>query len=110
MTNLWIVILLLCSASDALAECGTYYCDYARVLGVTTAADGSVFVQVSGATANLNCTLHGGSYLTLQRSGLGFKEMYASILAHQMTDKPLMFRINEGSSGCTINYIYATAS
>lgn len=104
-----IPLVALLMANVARAECGTYYCDGARIIGMTTAAAGQVYVQVSGTVANLNCSPLPGGYLTLVPANPGFDRIYAVLLAHQLGDKPLMVRIDEGSAGCTISYVYTTA-
>jgi hypothetical protein len=84
-------------------------CDNAHVLEIYTEANGNVYVQLSGTMSNLNCTLASG-YLTLPATASRFKEIYTTLLAVQLSDRPLSVRINTGSPGCTISYIRSLAS
>lgn len=91
----------------ASAECIAYICDGIRITALYTRADGNAYVQTSGTQSNLNCSLVGGLYMTIPTSSPRFKEIYASLLAYQLADRTISIRIDEGSSGCTISYVYA---
>jgi hypothetical protein len=102
-------MLGLVAMQVAVAECGSYYCEDARILRLVTVANGDVSVKVSGTLSNLDCTLIDSQYITLPSSASRFKEIYANLLAFQLADRPIMVRIDTGSSPCTINYIYSDA-
>jgi hypothetical protein len=99
---------LVLAAQLAGAECTAPSCVNARVLQLYTEANGNVYVQLSGTMSNLNCTLTSG-FVTLLATGSRFKEIYGSLLAAQLADRPVTVRINEGSAGCTIAYTITTA-
>jgi len=92
------------------AECTPTGCADARVLQLYTEANGNVYVQLSGTMSNLNCTLVSGIFVTLVPTSSRFKEIYANLLAAQLTDRTLSVRIADGSSGCAISYINSVVS
>jgi hypothetical protein len=97
------------AATPAIAECNNYICENVRIATLYTSADGGVYVRPQGNIAALNCTLEGGIYMTLVASSPRFKEIYANLMAYQLADRPISIRINEGSQGCTVAYVYTTA-
>jgi hypothetical protein len=98
--------LVVITSGPVLAVCDSNRCEDERVLQIYTRADGNAYLQVSGAIANLDCTLVGGTYMTLLPSSPRFKEIYANLLAFQLAEKPISVRIVNGSQGCAIDYIY----
>jgi hypothetical protein len=92
------------AAQVARSECTAPSCTDARVLVLYTEANGNVYVKLSGTMSNLNCTLASG-FVTLVASNSRFKEIYASLLAAQLSDRLVAVRINDGSVGCTVAYI-----
>lgn len=44
----------------------------------------------------LTCTLVGGLYVKLPVSAPRFKEIYAGLLAYQLTDRPVTVRMEDG--------------
>jgi hypothetical protein len=97
------------TAQIVRAECSAPSCTDARVLVLYTEANGNVYVQLSGTMSNLNCTLVSG-FITLTATSSRFKEIYASLLAAQLSDRLVSVRINDGSAGCTVAYITMNAS
>src|SRR5437868_11839280 len=93
-------------ATQAVAECNNYICENVRISTLYTSADGGVYVRAQGNISALNCTLEGGIYMTLVASSPRFKEIYANLMAYQLADRPISIRINEGSQGCTVAYVY----
>jgi len=98
------------AAQLANAECGSNSCENARILELYTEANGNVYVQLSGTTSNLNCTLASNTFVTLLPGRARFAQIYASLLAAQLSDRLVTVRIDNGSAGCTIAYIYTLAS
>lgn len=94
--------------STASADCLSYVCDQSRILALYTRADGNAYIQISGNTSVLTCALVGGMYVKLPVSSPRFKEIYASLLAYQLTDRPVTVRMEDGVTDCTISYIYST--
>lgn len=98
---------LLCTmaANTALADCNSNSCQSVLITSLYTRADGGAYITVGGNMAALNCTLYGGTYLTLPTASARFKEIYATLLAHQLSNQPVTVRIDETSNGCTVAYI-----
>lgn len=94
--------------SMASADCISYVCDQSRILAMYTRADGDAFIQISGNTSVLTCSLVGGLYVKLPVASPRFKEIYASLLAYQLTDRPVTVRMQDGQTDCTISYLYST--
>jgi hypothetical protein len=65
-----------------------------------------VLIRTNGNQSSLDCTQESGVYMTLLASSARFKEMYANILAFQLAGQPMSFRVNLGSAGCTLAYVY----
>lgn len=95
---------------SASADCISYICTDVKITMLYTEANGDTYVKVSGNMANLSCALTSSTYITLSAEGTArYKELYASLLAYQLADRPVSIRINEQSMGCTVRYIYATS-
>ena len=95
-------------ASVSSADCISYVCDQSRIMALYTRADGNAYIQISGNTSVLTCGLVGGLYVKLPVNSPRFKEIYASLLAYQLTDRPVTVRMEDGQTECTISYIYST--
>lgn len=65
-------------------------------------SDGTVYITFDGPKSNLNCTLFGGTHVTLLASAN--ERLYSFLLTSYLQKLPTMVRINEGSSGCTVLY------
>ncbi|WP_444922677.1 hypothetical protein ACJJH9_00200 (plasmid) [Microbulbifer sp. DLAB2-AF] len=88
----------------AFAECTSTHCaGYVEKLYVQTS--GTVYVGTDGNESLLNCAPHAGVYSTLDMSQPGADAIYSTLLAAQMANKIVTVRINEGSTGCLIQYI-----
>lgn len=101
---------LACSliGSVASADCISYVCDQSQILALYTRADGGACLQISGNTSVLTCSLVGGLYVRIPRYQPRFKEIYASLLAYQLADRPVTVRMEDGVTDCTVSYILAT--
>lgn len=113
---LWPVRLLLaCIVSAAIlaspsAEgagvCGSNYCQ-GRVTEIRVSSS-SITVRLdidAGAIANLtSASLAPDNYFTLSTTGL-FKEVYAAILAAQLTDSEILLRLVTSSTIGEIQYV-----
>lgn len=93
-------------AGVAQAECSNYVCEDVRITTMVTNAEGNVYVRTTGTTSNLNCALESGVYVTLKSSSTRFKEIYAYLLAFQLSGQPVSVRIDIGVAGCPIVYAY----
>lgn len=95
------------SGSIADAACTSKSCADERVERIYLSGTGEVFVDLSGDTSNLNCSLVSGVYLTLKPNHANKQEIYSLLLATQSASKPLAnVRIIENSSDCEISYVY----
>ena len=90
----------------ASAVCSGYTCEDVKITTVVTIGDGNVLIRTNGNQSSLDCTQESGGYMTLLASSARFKEMYANVLAFQLAGQPMSFRVNIGSAGCTLAYVY----
>jgi hypothetical protein len=70
---------------------------------------GGFYIQTSGDETLANCTPDSGVFLHVPESTAHLKEVYATLLAAQLADRPVSIRVNEGSSPCTVSYIRLTS-
>lgn len=98
-------LLGLASVSAADADCSSDRCENVRITRLVTTPD-RIWVRTSGTLTNLNCTLDPGVYVALLRSNEGFKEIYANLLAFQIAGLAISFRVDEGTSPCSMAYVY----
>jgi hypothetical protein len=99
------VVALLVSGA-ASAGCNNYTCEDVKITVVVTIGDGNVLIRTDGNQSSLDCTQESGVYMTLLASSARFKEIYANVLAFQIAKLPMSFRVNIGSTGCTLAYVY----
>ncbi|WP_161829287.1 hypothetical protein [Steroidobacter agaridevorans] len=92
-----------------MATCTSISCEDESILAMMTTSTGDVYVKTSGDMSSLSCTRSQGVYATLIHGTEGFKQIYATLLAHYMAGMPISIRINENSIGCTIGYVYTEA-
>lgn len=90
----------------AWAVCNNYTCEDVKITVMVTIGDGNVLIRTNGNQSSLDCTQESGVYMTLLASSARFKEMYANVLAFQLAGQPMSFRVNIGSAGCTLAYVY----
>lgn len=95
-------VLLASSESMAATQCGTYYCSNVNIKLFNVMSDGTVYIEFDGPKSNLNCSLYGGTSITLLASTND--RLYSLLLSAYLQNKSTFIRINEGSSGCTILY------
>jgi hypothetical protein len=67
-------------------------------------AQGGAWIRTSGNETLANCTADSGVYLRLDPTP-GFKEIYATLLAAQLSEKRVGLRISPGSNPCTVVYV-----
>lgn len=96
--------------NSARAECTALSCDNSRILSIYTQANGDTYIQLSGTMSNLSCSPVSGVYVTLVSSDQHYKEIYANLLAWQLADRPVGVRVDQGSAGCRVLYVYTTTS
>jgi hypothetical protein len=91
-------------ATAVFAECSASGCYEVFIDELYPEANGGAWIRTSGNETLANCTPDSGIYLRLNAT-LGFKEIYATLLAAQLSDKRVSLRIAEGSNPCTVAYV-----
>lgn len=104
-TSALICALLSLLVSVAYADCTADRCENVRITRIVTTPD-RVWVKTSGTLSNLNCTVDSGVYVALLRTNGAFREIYSNLLAFQIAGLPISIRIDDGSSPCSIAYVY----
>jgi hypothetical protein len=99
------LVLGLSAAGYAVAECITQGCWDVYVDEIYPEALGGAWIQTSGDESLANCTVSGNTFLRLDNTMAGYKEMYATLLAAQLAEKKVSVRIAEGSNPCKIWYV-----
>lgn len=91
----------------AAADCSGVFCSNVKVKALYVTADGDTYVEVFGNMPALDCTLASSTYITLQKSSLNYKDMYAVLLGYQLADRIISIRVVAQSTGCAVHYLYA---
>ena len=89
------------------AACADTICS-GQVSVLYASSDGDVYVGLVGGLAGLTgCTPKNGAqqYVTLAASSANVKLIYATLLAAQMTGRPVTVAVVPDSNGCTISYV-----
>ncbi|WP_129782055.1 hypothetical protein [Peristeroidobacter soli] len=107
MCSLVLVLLAMSAMATAAADCSTWACRDVKIKASYGTSDGDTCVEAHGNMALLGCTLASNTYITLRRSSLNYEEMYAILLARQMSDRTVGIRIIDQSVGCNVSCIYA---
>jgi hypothetical protein len=97
-------IALICIAPAASADCVASGCFEVYVEELYPEAQGGAWIRTSGNEMLANCTADSGIYLRLNATA-GFKEIYATLLAAQLSDRKVSIRINEGTAPCSVSYV-----
>jgi hypothetical protein len=92
-------------SSFASAECGALTCVDVYIEELYPEAIGGAWVKTSGNEQLVNCTADAGIYLRLDGTLAGYKEVYATLLAAQLSEKKVNLRIAEGSNPCKVWYV-----
>ena len=106
MKKIFVAVLASFAPAVASAVCNNYTCEDVKITVLVTIGDGNVLIRTNGNQSMLDCTQESGVYMTLLASSPRFKEMYANVLAFQLAGQPMSFRVNTGSAGCTLAYVY----
>jgi expansin (peptidoglycan-binding protein) len=99
-----IALGLLALAPAAFPECGAGGCYDVYIEELYPEASGGAWIRTSGTETLANCTVDSNVYLRLNATA-GYKEIYATLLAAQLSDKKVSIRIAEGSNPCSIVYV-----
>ncbi len=100
-------ILIYTFGISAYAACASNSCsdEYVEMLYVRS-GNNIVNVDTTGIEASLpNCTPASGKYLQLDLDDVAGREIYSTLLAAQMANKKVHFRLITNYSPCTIAYI-----
>lgn len=100
-----LLLCFLCVSSLAMAEdrCGTDSC-IAKVKKLYPHSNGNVYVQANADMSSLDCTLNQGSFMVLEPTNKSKSEIYSMLLAAMVSETPLVMRIVNGSSNCSLSY------
>lgn len=97
---------VLCTLSAAAgADCSATGCYNVYVDQLQMTSTNGAWVQTSGNETLANCTPDAGVLLHIPASNVQLKELYATLLAAQLSDKLVSIVINTGTSPCTISYV-----
>jgi hypothetical protein len=102
--SIWSTIGLLAASAAAYPECSAGGCYDVYVEELYPEASGGAWIKTSGNEALANCTVDSNVYLRLNQTE-GFSQIYATLLAAQLSDKKVNIRIVEGSNPCRIGYV-----
>lgn len=102
--SLLMVFGLIGIAPAAYAECSASGCWDVYIEELYPEAQGGAWIRTSGNEALASCTADSNIYLRLNATP-GFKEVYATLLAAQLSEKKVGIRIVEGSAPCSIAYV-----
>ena len=106
MKNFLMSILTLGAiSSSAYAACTPAGCYDVTVDKIFATDAGVIWISTSGDESQLNCTLVGGSSMTLADS-VGKNAIYSYLLTQKTTKGKINIRVKEGSSNCEIAYVY----
>ena len=103
--TLFVFVSTVILTTPAFAECYTLGCSSVHVEELYPEAGGGAWIKTSGNETLANCVANSGVYLRLDGNDAGYKEIYATLLAAQLTDKLVNIRILEGSSPCRVLYV-----
>lgn len=96
-------LLIGLGCSPSWAECVGGVCADVYVEQLyTQQGTSSFYIRTTGTETALNCTPDSGVYLFVPATS---KEMFAVLLAAQMTDKMVAVRIIESSNPCTVSWV-----
>jgi len=96
---------LLAMAPAAFPECSAPGCYDVYIDELYTEALGGVWIRTSGDERLAGCVPDSDVYLRLPASAVGFRDIYATLLAAQLAEKRVSIRINPGSNPCTVAYV-----
>lgn len=107
MSKLLSVTLILLSSysTQVFSACTAGTCSNVTIENLYITAAGNTLVITSGDESILNCTGTDGKYMTLVTADSNSKAVFAALLAARTSDKPVSLRVNEGSTGCTVQRV-----
>lgn len=96
-------------SASVYASCSAAGCS--DTVGQFYVSDAGLYLQLTHGLSGLtNCTPLSGGYLTVPKSDTNYNSFYALALSAALTGQSIFFRTTDGSSGCTVSYIYITPS
>ena len=113
--NLVVIGTVLASSfgivADGYAACQDWGCQDVTIERLYVRSDGEISVSTTGLETNLDCLPDETApseriYLTLQRSHVSQKEIYAVLLSAKLVNHEIWIRLRSGQGvPCTINYV-----
>jgi hypothetical protein len=98
------VAALVCSTA-AHAECSATGCYSVQVYHLSMTATNGFWVQTTGTETLANCTPDSGVFFHVPAGTAQLKEIYATLLSAQLTDRLVDIVINQGTNPCTVTYV-----
>lgn len=99
-------LLLTLAPSISMATCSSAGSCTGTVERIYTRAGGNVLVGIDGDETKLPCTAVSNVYFTLKKSSANFKELYATLLSAQISEKEVLVRALDGSPDCEVSYAF----
>ena len=105
-TRYLLALFLCCFSSVGVAACSGVMCGGISITKMqVNVANSLVWVETDGAELDLDCAPDSGVFLMLDTSAEGGKNVYSTLLAYKMANKPLNIRVVENSNPCEIMYV-----
>ena len=105
---LFLISLALLSNTSS-ANCDSVSCNTKiRTIYPTAGSGGEIFIEPdvsASVSSSVNCTRPEGRFFTLRREHVSFKEIYALLLAAELSDRVVRLRIQENSNTCDLSYV-----
>lgn len=92
-------------AFEARAECSATGCYAVYVHHLAMTASNGFWVQTTGTETLANCTPDSGVFFFVPAGTAQLKELYATLLMAQQTEKLVDIVIVESTNPCTVSYV-----
>lgn len=89
----------------AFGACSNHICSSVLVERLYINSNGKVYIGSSGDESQLDCQSVSGVYTSFDVSEPGGDSIYATLLAAQLSNKPVSIRIVNNSEGCKVLYL-----
>lgn len=105
MKRFFCLLLLAATTLTAKADCFGHICLNVSIESFFITNTGDIYVATGGDESVLDCTALQGTYLKLDTTDAGAKNLYSALLTAQATSRNVNIRTETGSAGCRILYI-----
>lgn len=105
LSNFGMFSLFFSISSFVNAECDGLLCVGVKIQSMQVDVGGTVWIQTTGTETNLRCAPDSNIFIRFDGNTSGGKNVYSSLLAYKIADRPLKFRIVQDSSPCELLYI-----